>query len=92
MHAFLLTSAFVPRPHGPVPAYEERIYKQKLDHFHPESHARWDHRYLFSDEHWTGKGKLSNGCKGPILLYTGNEGPIDAFWGASGFVNQVCTT
>ena len=63
----------IPLPHGPVPKYEERIYKQQLDHFHPESKTTWDHRYLYSDEHWNGKGELENGCKGPILLYTGNE-------------------
>ena len=30
-----------------------------------------------------------SGCKGPILFYTGNEGPIDAFWGSNGFMQQV---
>ena len=28
-------------------------------------------------------------CKGPILLYTGNEGPISAFWDANGFMIDV---
>jgi hypothetical protein len=32
---------------------------------------------LIMDKHWTGEGQLSNGCKGPILFYTGNEGPIE---------------
>lgn len=46
-------------------------------------------RYLFADAHWDGRGRLSNGCRGPILFYTGNEGPIDAFWGSNGFMTQV---
>jgi pimeloyl-ACP methyl ester carboxylesterase len=66
--------------------YQELYYSQTLDHFNPQDHSRWDHRYLFSDEHWDGAGSLVNGCKGPILLYTGNEGPIDAFWNANGFM------
>lgn len=38
---------------------------------------------------WTGAGQLENGCKGPILFYTGNEGSIDAFWDSNGFVIDV---
>jgi hypothetical protein len=69
--------------------YSERWYNQTLDHFHFEEHTRWQHRYLINDTFW-GKGEpLANGCKGPILLYTGNEGPITAFWGISGFVTEV---
>ena len=41
------------------------------------------------DGFW-GKGTspltVPDGCPGPILLYTGNEGPIDAFWGSNGFM------
>ena len=56
--------------------YEERFYNQTLDHFNPQIHSRFQHRYLFSDEFFDGSGELSNGCKGPILFYTGNEGDI----------------
>jgi pimeloyl-ACP methyl ester carboxylesterase len=67
-------------------AYEELFYSQKLDHFNPQSHTRWDHRYLISQEFWDGSGVLSNGCRGPILLYAGNEGDITAFWESNGFM------
>ena len=42
--------------------------------------CRRPHRYLYRDAEWDGRAKLANGCPGPILLYTGNEGPITAFW------------
>ena len=29
---------------------------------------------------------MINGCPGPILLYTGNEGSITGFWEAAGFM------
>lgn len=71
------------------PSYQELNYNQSLDHFNPESHTRWSHRYLLNNDSWDGRGKLANGCKGPILMYTGNEGPITAFWGSNGFMNTV---
>ena len=68
------------------PTYQELYFNQTLDHFRFETGAgggrsKWPHRYLMNDEHWTGAGKLPNGCKGPILFYTGNEvrpGPVCA--------------
>lgn len=71
------------------PKATEMFYQQKLDHFNPADARRFAHRYLINNETWDGRGSLANGCPGPILLYTGNEGPIDAFWGISGFVVQV---
>ena len=73
-------------------SYEERYFNQTLDHFRFSSHPpveKWAHRYLFDDSNWNGQGKLPNGCKGPILLYTGNEGPITNFWAANGFMRTV---
>jgi pimeloyl-ACP methyl ester carboxylesterase len=71
------------------PSYESRVFNQSLDHFDPTSTATWSHRYLFRDTEWgkphDGQG-LANGCPGPILMYTGNEGPITAFWGSNGFM------
>jgi hypothetical protein len=77
--------------HAAFTKYEERIFNQTLDHFRFTDVARqkWPHRYLFSDEFWTGEGELANGCRGPILLYTGNEGPIENFWAATGFLSKV---
>ena len=77
-------------PSPPDVTYVENFYTQQTDHFGFEAKpATWQHRYLTNDKHWDGSGRLENGCRGPILFYTGNEGPITAFWGASGFVTQV---
>ena len=67
---------------------ESRTFNSKLDHFDYASTARWPHRYLYNDEQWGRLSPLGNGCPGPILLYTGNEGPISAFWGSNGFMIQ----
>eukprot|EP00041_Stephanoeca_diplocostata_P017902 m.369509 g.369509 ORF g.369509 m.369509 type:complete len:520 (-) comp20851_c0_seq7:2048-3607(-) len=70
---------------------DELYFEQHLDHFRFDSNAikTWKHRFLVNDDHW-GKGtsplKVPAGCPGPILMYTGNEGPIDAFWGSNGFM------
>lgn len=69
--------------------YEEKYYSQSLDHFDKQNDKRWDHRYLFSDVYWDGTGVLENGCRGPILLYTGNEGDITGFWEGNGFMTDV---
>jgi len=71
--------------------YETHWITQPHDHFHfgAKASAEWQHRYLLNSTFWDGRGALENGCKGPILFYTGNEGPIDAFWNISGFVNEV---
>ena len=71
------------------PAPQELRYQQRLDHFKPEDTRRWPHRYLLNNDTWDGRGLLENGCRGPILLYTGNEGPIDAFWNVTGFVVET---
>ena len=67
------------------------VFEQTLDHFRfaPMPRATFKQRYLQHDGYW-GKGTspltMPAGCKGPILFYTGNEGPIDAFWAANGFM------
>ena len=75
---------------GIAATYETRWFPQTLDHFNRlGSSSKWPHRYLFDGSHWDGRGALANGCRGPILFYTGNEGPIDAFWGSNGFMTEV---
>jgi lysosomal Pro-X carboxypeptidase len=69
--------------------YTTNTFSQQLDHFSPLDTRTWPHRYLTNTDHWDGSGKLPNGCKGPILFYTGNEGPITAFWGSNGFMQDV---
>ena len=73
----------------PVPAYETRWFPQELDHFDATGGVKWPHRYLIATQHWGAQGPLANGCRGPILFYTGNEGPIESFWGSNGFMQQV---
>ena len=55
--------------------YKTNTFTQNLDHFDPLETRTWSHRYLTNSDNWDGSGKLENGCQGPILLYTGNEGP-----------------
>lgn len=70
---------------------DQLVFPQTLDHFRFSGAPRptWSQRYLQNGEYW-GKGssplQMPAGCPGPILLYTGNEGPIDAFWGSNGFM------
>eukprot|EP01065_Artemidia_motanka_P026119 TRINITY_DN31028_c0_g1_i1.p1 TRINITY_DN31028_c0_g1~~TRINITY_DN31028_c0_g1_i1.p1 ORF type:complete len:493 (+),score=136.30 TRINITY_DN31028_c0_g1_i1:58-1536(+) len=86
-----LRDADVRRAHSSAPAdfpkYKTNYFNQTLDHFRfGEPRSRFMQRYLTLDTHWTGKGRLPNGCKGPILFYTGNEGPVTAFWSGNGFM------
>ena len=77
---------------GAPPPYETFYFNQPNDHFHFDqvpSSDLWPQRYLLSDANWGKRPALGNGCKGPILFYTGNEGPIDAFWAITGFVTEV---
>jgi len=84
---FLLPSIFAPAAATTTPT--TNTFDQKLDHFDPLETRTWAHRYLVNDDHWNGTGALPNGCKGPILMYTGNEGPITAFYGSNGFMLDV---
>ena len=78
------------------PAYQTKYFEQVLDHFRFDNlpEASWSQRYLYSDEYW-GSGtkgvdfKFSGNCPGPILFYSGNEGPIDAFWKSNGFMREL---
>ena len=66
-----------------APPYRELYFDQRLDHFRFDSTApTWKQRYLVDDSQWVPG-------RGPILFYSGNEGPITAFWEASGFVTTT---
>ena len=65
--------------------YNIKYYNQKLDHLNKNNKNTFQQRYLISNEFWNN----NNNCKGPIFLYTGNEGSITAFWEASGFITDV---
>jgi pimeloyl-ACP methyl ester carboxylesterase len=71
------------RPLDPAP-YQTLWFDQTLDHFRYDgkSQQTWKQRYLLNDQHW-------DRASGPILFYSGNEGPIDAFYAASGFITEV---
>ncbi|XP_055893979.1 dipeptidyl peptidase 2-like, partial [Biomphalaria glabrata] len=45
-------------------------------------HITFKQYYLYQDESWDPKG-------GPIFFYAGNEGPIEGFWTATGFVHEI---
>ncbi len=60
--------------------FTEKFYKAKVDHFAYDNKDSFDLRFLISDKYYI------NG--GPILFYCGNEGSIEDFWGASGFITE----
>lgn len=69
--------------------YHELYFDQALNHSDPASATRWRQRYLLGNGSWDGRGALPNGCRGPILLYAGNEGPVEGFWQGSGFFTEL---
>lgn len=79
------------------PSYQTKYFLQTLDHFRFDEKAetKWSQRYLYSDDFW-GKSKsvgfsLPGDCPGPILFYSGNEGPIDAFYDSNGFMEELAS-
>ncbi|XP_041369046.1 dipeptidyl peptidase 2-like [Gigantopelta aegis] len=68
-----------------VVPYHEKYIEQYLDHFNFASFGNktFKQRYLFQDKWWDKEHD------GPIFFYTGNEGDINGFWEASGFVMDI---
>ncbi|KAI8518757.1 Dipeptidyl peptidase 2 [Branchiostoma belcheri] len=64
--------------------YKVQYVEQYVDNFNFVSYGQrtYKQRVLVSDTYW-------EKSKGPIFFYTGNEGPITAFWEASGFVKEL---
>ena len=57
---------------GAPPPYETKYFKQGLDHFNVAEARTFQQRYLYSGDKWDGKG--------PLFVYTGNEGDITWFF------------
>ena len=57
---------------GSPPPYDTRYFEQRLDHFNRGDDRTFQQRYLYSNAEWNGKG--------PIFVYTGNEGDIAWFY------------
>eukprot|EP00965_Chrysotila_dentata_P250873 6209700-Pleurochrysis_carterae.AAC.6 len=66
-------------------AMSARWWRQPLDHLRCNAaQPTWEQRYLLDDTYWGKKRAMHNGCRGPILFYSGNEGPIEAFYESNG--------
>ncbi len=62
--------------------YSTLYFEVPLDHFNfNKSNDKFEMRYLINTQYWDGKG--------PILFYTGNEGPIDLFANNTGFMWDI---
>lgn len=63
--------------------YQELYYTQKISHFNYRMGGKfWRQRYLIDDSNW------SKTTQGPILMYMGNEGPIEMFYRNAGWYND----
>lgn len=63
--------------------YQELYYTQKISHFNYGMGGRtWKQKYLIDESNW------SQTSKGPILMYMGNEGPIEMFYRNAGWYND----
>ncbi|XP_059140087.1 dipeptidyl peptidase 2-like [Physella acuta] len=64
--------------------YKEAYYDQYVDHFNQMSFGEktFKQHILYQDKYWDPKG-------GPIFFYAGNEGDIEGFWDASGFIHEI---
>lgn len=65
-------------------SYQELYYTQKVSHFNFKLTGQtWQQRYLIDINSW------SKSSKGPIVMYCGNEGPIEMFYRNAGWYNEV---
>ncbi|CAL1525887.1 unnamed protein product [Lymnaea stagnalis] len=64
--------------------YKEDYFDTYIDHFNLMSYGNktFKMHYLYQDQNWNPNG-------GPIFFYAGNEGPIEGFWTATGFVHEI---
>lgn len=71
----------------PVP-FQTKYFKTTLDHLNSTKNETFTQRYLLNDDYF-GSPLTEESCPGPILLYTGNEGPITGFWESNGFMHYL---
>jgi len=65
-------------------AIQTLTYTQKVSHFNFAFTGKtWKQKYLIDIASW------SKSEKGPILMYCGNEGPIEVFYRNTGWYNDV---
>ena len=70
-------------PDNHMTSYQELYFTQKVSHFNYKySSKTWKQRYLIDINQW------SKADKGPILMYMGNEGPIEMFYKNAGWYND----
>lgn len=66
--------------------YQVLYYTQKVSHFNFKMTGKtWKQKYLINVTNW------SKAEKGPILMYCGNEGPIEMFYRNTGWYNDYVT-
>ena len=67
-------------------AYEVLYYNQKVSHYNFKLTGKtFKQKYLLDITRW------SKAEKGPILMYCGNEGPIEMFYKNTGWYNDYVT-
>lgn len=70
-------------PTNEAVSYQEMYYTQKVSHFNFRlSGQTWKQRYLIDQSFF------SANAKGPIIMYCGNEGPIEMFYRNTGWYND----
>lgn len=64
-------------------AYQTLYFDQKVSHYNfKHSGKTFKQKYLLDASNW------SKDAKGPILMYCGNEGPIEMFYKNTGWYND----
>lgn len=62
---------------------ETFYFEQKVSHYNYKMSGKtFKQKYLFDSSNW------KKDAKGPILMYCGNEGPIEMFYKNTGWYNE----
>lgn len=79
-HQSLFQEMIINKP----PSYTTQYIEQYIDHFNYKYNTTYYERYLISEVYWE-HGEV-------LFLYTGNEGPIEAFYDNSLFVFELASS